>query len=1127
MPSLDQQEPENIAPRGQTTLRPARAPRRLSTASMIGPPRRTVITGNVSNANGPVLQHKPNYRHVSGGILYKSVQEGMEAGETVGELREETDNGAIGRKGVHKRAGSAFTLQQPVTTLNTTPSHNRPNMSVHDYRNMTFGKNMPMSRNRAKSPVPGSNGSVLHAPAEPTLKQKEVYPGDKVFTPVVTCRYPETDWKDADPFPAFLPMSESEIEYAKAIKAKISVEKRLLKSLQMQLREEKTLGRRARQTQLRREIVDSEEKLSLLEDQMKPWRGLFVEVEDAWIPRSIGLVSAVPYHFLLRDWLLAVVVACSGGVEHPGMSLASLRLESYVKNIIHEVSLPPFGKLEVGITINNRVLYASRPALNSVPIVKNFSLYPLFRCLSAEDIVTIIEVILSEGKVVFVSSYLGMLTLASESILYLLFPFYWQGVYIPILPSSLMTCLQAPVPYIIGIERKSQDPDFPPEDACVVDLDKGVIDVQLAPTQLPPRQRRKLIQSLEQYAPTSAIRRSSTIDNPAHGPPDYVKEAFPYSRLTLFCGVSRAPRWGKRIESSRPHSTVPNGTPSGRASVDQNGSIMGDNRYSGSLRELDSLSSLSSSATKSSLTLDNSQLGMNGQRAQYASENKGGMARSTYDGVHDRDAEWDTKDMKQKRDALSRSNSAQEAGLYSHHNTMDLSKPGPRKGVSSTKTRSAIFETTKRLEGANHYINGNMMPVHPGIRRQNSTHSTHSTHMGSAASGYEGPGLTHRASFTSIDSASSSVFSKSPISAMTSNTMFSINGPSTSTITGVPTCTDDDGLVRDTGETSAMGPITIEGHVLSPVSTPIPLPLLNCRCGICARSLSLHNEVYRCEGCVLYVHAGCVDELLYPCVPRGIDESGVCWSVLQMWAGLMKGYRSGIMPMQQQSQQSMSQQQYQQHMFVHQNGSPRSHGHAKQHSNAGSEGEREGRDRLSWANFQRWTGRSGSISGSNSNLRGSITFSPSSRASTNVEQVHQQQQRSQVSSQPRTRGRSGTQGSAQSDIMSFHRDVFMKGVDKEARPFLSAFTESQAFGQFIQDRVDRSPGDPEIMFFDEVIKAKINRSRFRLGREETKFLDDPSYGVQGTLKAVPPSGDIQAYDNDARRFPTSLDPAYL
>lgn len=90
-----------------------------------------------------------------------------------------------------------------------------------------------------------------------------------------------------------------------------------------------------------------------------------------------------------------------------------------------------------------------------------------------------------------------------------------------------------------------------------MDLDKGVIDVQLAPVPLPPRQRKKLVQSLEQYAPTSAIRRSAATKNPSLGPPAYVKEAFPHSRLTLFCGVSRAPRWGKKMESTRQLPAVP------------------------------------------------------------------------------------------------------------------------------------------------------------------------------------------------------------------------------------------------------------------------------------------------------------------------------------------------------------------------------------------------------------------------------------------------------------------------------------------------------------------------------------------------------------------------------------------
>lgn len=251
-------------------------------------------------------------------------------------------------------------------------------------------------------------------------------------------------------------------------------------------------------------------------------------------------------------------------------------------------------------------------------------------------------------------------------------------------------------------------------------------------------------------------------------------------------------------------------------------------------------------------------------------------------------------------------------------------------------------------------------------------------------------------------------------------------------------------------EPERLAAVTIEGHVLSSVSRPVPMSLLNCRCGICTRGLASHNEVYRCEGCSLFVHAGCMDELLYPCVPRGFDESGVCWSVLQMWAGLMKGYRSGIIAgaalqqqqllqqQHQQQQQQLVQQQQQQHP------SPRSYGHTKQLSSSGSEGEREGRDRLSWASFQRWTGRNSMSSASTNGVtattttatKGANSFSPPNRASTTVESSHHQHhhhQHRQQTAQPLTRTRNGTDSSTHSDTVSFHRDVFMKTVDKDAK----------------------------------------------------------------------------------------------
>ncbi|KAG0099792.1 hypothetical protein BGZ93_005866 [Podila epicladia] len=1189
------------------SFRQVRPPRRMSTASLMGPPRRAVTMSNISNPGGAMLQHKPSYRHVSNGTLFKCVQEGLElelSKSMIEEAEAEAEENTISRPKMGQ--GDHIRRETPIANDN-----DKSALSVNDVRSLAFGKNVSMIRSRSKAVAASAEATQISQQGEAILERDQIHPGDRVFTPLF-CFPAELSFKLSDEKPqttyhSFVMtqetgnrsyamcvtiyerlapgmhrlfekicqrwtrnhMSESEIEYAKAIKIKIAKEKMLLRHLQEQLREYKTLGKRQNQAHLRREVVDSEEKLSLLEDQMRPWQGLFVEIDDVWIPRCIGLVSAIPYHYLLRDWLLAVVVACSGGVENPGMSQSSLRLESYVKNLIHEVNLPPFGKLEVGITVNNRLIYASRPALNSVPIVKNFSLFPLFRCLSAEDIVTIIEVILSEGRVIFLSSYLGMLTLASESFLYLLFPLYWQGVYIPILPSALMTCLQAPVPYIIGVERRSCDPDFPPEDACVVDLDKGIIDVQLAPIPLPPRQRKKLVQSLEQYAPTSAIRRSASTKNPSLGPPAYVKEAFPHSRLTLFCGVSRAPRWGKRMESTRQLPAVPvsitTSQPSSLNTSAAQTPVLSATQLQNKPAAAMPPGAFGAGGTDQRETLIGPLIEA---RTGAVSEgllsmdidSRPPLIRSATEPFHEKQLDVEPKDQpRPSGESTAMSDVGQEASPLSQNSTSDSFKTASRKVLSPPRTRTAIFDISKKQENATTpqqpqqpqqqptSATGGGGVVHPSINRSNSSQSTYIN----TATGFEGPGLSHRASFTSIDSSSSSVFSKSqmttgskagsPISTMTSNTMNSVNGPyptSTTTTSGAQTLNGE--AIMSGIEPELLATATVEGHVLSSVSRPVPMSLLNCRCGICTRGLASHNEVYRCEGCSLFVHAGCMDELLYPCVPRGFDESGVCWSVLQMWAGLMKGYRSGIIAgaALQQQQLLQQQQQQQQQLVQQQHASPRSYGHAKQLSSSGSENEKEGRDRLSWASFQRWTGRNSMSSASANGVtattttttKGANSFSPPNRAATTVESSHHQHhhhQHRQQTAQPLARTRNGTDSSTHSDTVSFHRDVFMKTIDKDARPFMSAFTESQAFVQFVQDRVDRSPGDPEIMFFDEVIKAKINRSRFRLGKEETKFLDDPSYGVQGTVKAVPPSGDVQIFDTTERRFPLDLDPAYL
>lgn len=51
------------------------------------------------------------------------------------------------------------------------------------------------------------------------------------------------------------------------------------------------------------------------------------------------------------------------------------------------------------------------------------------------------------------SDYQRLMAVA-EGITTLLFPFQWQHVYVPILPASLLHFLDAPVPYLMGLQSK-------------------------------------------------------------------------------------------------------------------------------------------------------------------------------------------------------------------------------------------------------------------------------------------------------------------------------------------------------------------------------------------------------------------------------------------------------------------------------------------------------------------------------------------------------------------------------------------------------------------------------------------------------------------------------------------------
>ena len=87
---------------------------------------------------------------------------------------------------------------------------------------------------------------------------------------------------------------------------------------------------------------------------------------------------------------------------------------------------------------------------------------------------------------------------------------------------------------------------------------------------------------------------------------------------------------------------------------------------------------------------------------------------------------------------------------------------------------------------------------------------------------------------------------------------------------------------------------------------------------------------------------------------------------------------------------------------------------------------------------------------------------------------------------------------------SFDRDAFIRSQKNENVPFLQQLTTTQQFDDFITKRL-YSPKMPDIIFFDQSIDAKLNRSRLKLQKVNTPFLQSAkAHKVLQKFKAVAP-----------------------
>ncbi|KZV49441.1 hypothetical protein F511_13216 [Dorcoceras hygrometricum] len=79
------------------------------------------------------------------------------------------------------------------------------------------------------------------------------------------------------------------------------------------------------------------------------------------------------------------------------------------------------------------------------------------RVLSLESILALVTGVLLEKQVVVLCPNLGVLSALVLSIIPIIRPFEWQSLFLPILPGKMLDFLDAPVPFIVGIQHQISD----------------------------------------------------------------------------------------------------------------------------------------------------------------------------------------------------------------------------------------------------------------------------------------------------------------------------------------------------------------------------------------------------------------------------------------------------------------------------------------------------------------------------------------------------------------------------------------------------------------------------------------------------------------------------------------------
>jgi len=189
------------------------------------------------------------------------------------------------------------------------------------------------------------------------------------------------------------------------------------------------------------------------------------------IPSCLCIISRYPFFKTFNKILMAIYSSYNEFLEYP--------LEYYISAITTTVPVPPRGfyRVVLNLGLNCPDIIIENSLMNQLPLLDiNFAILP--RHFSLENAIKLVNTIILEHNVLFVSSQTEKLTQIAESIMALMFPFDYQLVYIPVLPETMVEFLNSPVPFVSGIHTRlyEQAIEGVGKDTCIANIDTGIIE---------------------------------------------------------------------------------------------------------------------------------------------------------------------------------------------------------------------------------------------------------------------------------------------------------------------------------------------------------------------------------------------------------------------------------------------------------------------------------------------------------------------------------------------------------------------------------------------------------------------------------------------------------------------------